>query len=131
MALRPNVYANLLGEKIAKHHVHCWLVNTGWSAGEFGVGHRIKIAFTRAMIHAVLNGKLNGTPSTADPIFRVLVPEHCEGIPQEILRPRNTWADQSAYDRKAHHLATLFQENFLQFEGVVSPKVRNAGPNAH
>ena len=130
MALRPNVYANLLGEKIAQHHVHCWLVNTGWSAGEFGVGHRIKIAFTRAMIHAALNGKLNGTPSTPDPIFRVLVPDHCEGVLQEILRPRNTWADQSAYDRKAHHLASLFQENFLQFEGVVSPKVRDAGPNA-
>ena len=130
MALRPNVYADLLGEKIARHHVNCWLVNTGWSGGEFGAGHRIKIAFTRAMIHAALNGKLNGTPSIADPIFRVLVPEHCDGVPGEILRPRNTWTDQSAYDRKAHYLAGLFQENFQQFDGVVSPKVRNAGPNA-
>jgi phosphoenolpyruvate carboxykinase (ATP) len=129
MALRPSVYADLLGEKIAKHHVNCWLVNTGWSGGEFGVGHRMKIAFTRAMIHAALSGKLNGTSSIVDPIFRVLVPESCDGVPREILCPRNTWSDQSSYDRKAQYLAGLFQENFKQFVGVVAPKVRDAGPN--
>ena len=121
----------LLKEKIAKHGVSCWLVNTGWSGGGFGVGHRLKIAYTRAMIHAALNGKLRGISVVPDPTFRVLVPENCNGVPPEILRPKNTWLDQDAYDRKARDLAGLFQENFTQFAGVVSSEVRDSGPRTN
>ena len=128
MVLRPTVYAKLLGEKIARHKVDCWMVNTGWSGGPFGVGHRMKIAHTRAMIHAALSGKLARVPTLPDPVFRVLVPQSCDGVPSEVLRPRDTWLDPVAYDRAANDLAGRFEENFERFASIVDQPVREAGP---
>ncbi len=128
MVLKPTAYAALLGEKILRHQVQCWLVNTGWSGGPFGTGHRMKIAHTRAMIHAALDGKLAGVPSTPDPIFRVHVPQSCEGVPAGVLQPKNTWPDKTAYDSAARNLAGRFDENFDQFARLVSREVRDAGP---
>ncbi len=128
MVLSPTVYANLLGEKIATHKVNVWLVNTGWSGGPYGVGQRMKIAHTRAIVHAALNGALNDVPTTPDPIFGVAVPAACPDVPPEVLNPRNTWADKAAYDAQAHKLAGMFIENFKTFEEDVSPDVREAGP---
>jgi len=128
MVLKPTVYANLLGEKIAKHQVRCWLVNTGWSGGPFGVGQRMKIAHTRAMIHAALSGKLADVPAQPDPVFRVHVPRSCDGVPPEVLQPRDTWPDKAAYDRAALELASRFEENFKRFASIVEPRVREAGP---
>lgn len=129
MVLPPTVYSKLLGEKIAKHKVNCWLVNTGWSGGGFGVGHRMEINQTRTMIRAALNGKLSEVSTVPDPIFRVHVPQACEGVPMESLRPRDTWKDQAAYDRTARGLAGRFEENFKQFVNLVALGVREAGPN--
>jgi phosphoenolpyruvate carboxykinase (ATP) len=128
MVLRPTVYAKLLGEKIARHQVHCWMVNTGWSGGPFGVGHRMKIAHTRAMIHAALSGKLASVPTRPDPVFRVLVPQSCDGVPLEVLQPRDTWSDPVAHDRAANDLAGRFEENFERFASIVDQPVRAAGP---
>ena len=128
MVLRPTVYAKLLGEKIARHKVDCWMVNTGWSGGPFGVGHRMKIAHTRAMIHAALSGKLARVPTLPDPVFRVLVPQSCDGVPSEVLQPRDTWLDPGAYDRAANELAGRFEENFERFASIVDQPVREAGP---
>lgn len=130
MALHPTVYANLLKEKIAKHKVTCWLVNTGWSGGPYGVGQRMKIAYTRAMVHAALDGSLEKVQTRPDPIFRVLVPASCPNVPAEILNPRSTWKDPKAYDQKAKEVATLFKQNFEQFVDAVDEKVRAAGPVA-
>jgi phosphoenolpyruvate carboxykinase (ATP) len=128
MVLKPAVYARLLGEKMAKHKVNSWLVNTGWNGGPFGVGRRMKLAYTRAMIHAALDGRLSKIPATPDPIFRVLVPKACEGVPQEVLQPKNTWQDKSAYNRAALQLAKRFSENFQQFSDSMSTEVRDAAP---
>ncbi len=128
MALAPDVYANLLGAKIAQPNVNVWLVNTGWSGGPYGVGQRMKIAYTRAMVHAALNGVLGDVPTTPDPIFGIAVPNSCPGVPIEVLNPRNTWADKAAYDMQARKLAAMFGENFKAFADQVSPEVREAGP---
>ncbi|GAB4577398.1 MAG: phosphoenolpyruvate carboxykinase (ATP) [Anaerolineales bacterium] len=128
MALSPTVYANLLGEKIAQHRVNVWLVNTGWSGGPYGVGERMKIAHTRAMVHAALNGALDDVPTTLDPTFGVAIPNHCPDVPDEVLNPRNTWADKAAYDAQAQKLASMFRENFKTFADQVTPEVRAAGP---
>ncbi len=130
MTLHPKVYARLLREKIEAHRVNCWLVNTGWSGGPVGVGQRMKIAYTRAMVRAALAGTLLHVPMEPDPIFRVEIPTACEGIPAEILKPRNTWADQTAYDATSRQLAGRFRQNFEQFAGEVSVDVRDAGPAA-
>lgn len=128
MALSPIVYANLLGEKIAQHKVNVWLVNTGWSGGPYGVGQRMKIAYTRAMVHAALNGALDDVTTTADPIFGIAVPTTCPDVPPEMLNARNTWADPAAYDAQARKLAGMFADNFQTFEKDVSQDVRDAGP---
>ena len=130
MALHPTVYARLLGEKIEKHQVQCWLVNTGWTGGPYGVGHRMKIAYTRAMVTAALNDNLSATSFESDPIFGVHVPETCPDVPDEVLKPRNTWQDKMAYDEQARKLAQMFIKNFQQFEGNVAEDVRAAGPTA-
>jgi len=130
MALPATVYANLLGEKIARHHVNVWLVNTGWSGGPYGVGKRIKIAYTRAMVHAALNGALNDMPTTPHPTFGIAVPNACPDVPAEILDPRATWPDAEAYDAQARKLAAMFAENFKTYADQVSPEVRAAGPQA-
>lgn len=128
MVLPPATYAHLLGEKINKHEANVWLVNTGWSGGPYGVGKRVSIAHTRAMVHAALNGDLANVPINLDPIFGVSVPAHVPGVPDEVLQPRNTWQDQQAYDRQARDLARRFVENFKQFEQDVTPEVSAAGP---
>ena len=128
LPLHPTVYAKLLGEKLAQHQTQVWLVNTGWSGGPHGVGQRMKIAYTRAMVHAALNGELDDVPTELDPVFGLPMPIACAGVPSEVLNPRNTWADKAAYDQKARELATLFAKNFKQFEDQVTPEVIAAGP---
>jgi phosphoenolpyruvate carboxykinase (ATP) len=130
MVLHPGVYADLLGKRIADHKAACWLVNTGWSGGPYGVGARMKIANTRAMIRAILNGSLAQVETRADPIFGVNVPVSCPDVPAEVLQPRNTWTDKEAYDRQARDLARRFNENFKTYEGGVSAAVRAVAPRA-
>jgi len=128
MALHPSVYAKMLGEKIAKHNVNCWLVNTGWSGGPFGVGKRMKISYTRAMVRAALKGTLSKIPTEPDPTFGVHIPSSCDGVPSEILKPWNTWSNPKAHGEKARELAARFQKNFEQFSADVTEEVRAAGP---
>ena len=128
MVLHPGVYARLLGEKMAQHNAACWLVNTGWSGGAYGVGSRMKIAYTRAMIRAILSGDLAKLETVPDPIFGVNVPVSCPGVPAEVLQPRNTWPDKDAYDRQAADLARRFNENFKKYEAGVSEAVRAVAP---
>ena len=115
MVLSPSVYANLLGEMIARHKVKVWLVNTGWSGGPYGVGQRMKIGYTRALVSAALGGELADVSTITDPIFGVAVPTTCPGVPSEVLSPRNTWQDKAAYDTQARKLAAMFAENFKAF----------------
>ena len=130
MPQHPSVYAKLLGEKIEKHQVSCWLVNTGWTGGPYGVGHRMEIKYTRAMLNAALSGQLHNVEYVKDPIFKVEVPVECPGVPSEVLIPKNTWQDKSAYDKKAKELARRFVENFEQYKEYVSEEVVKSGPEA-
>src|SRR5687767_2285277 len=123
----PTKYANMLGELLRKHGSKVWLVNTGWSGGAFGVGHRMKLPHTREMIHAALEGKLDNVQYDADPIFGLRIPAEVPGVPREVLRPRETWSDGAAYDAQAKKLAGMFRENFEKFGGV-SEEIRKAGP---
>lgn len=116
----PRKYAELLAEKIRKHNSHVWLVNTGWSGGSYGVGKRIQLAHTRAIIDAIHNGTLARARARPDPIFGVDIVPECLGVPDEILVPRRTWADKAAYDSTAQKLLQLFQDNFRKYEGEVS-----------
>ncbi|MDT8436927.1 MAG: phosphoenolpyruvate carboxykinase [Gemmatimonadota bacterium] len=130
MALHPSVYAEMLGRKIAAHDVRCWLVNTGWSGGPFGVGSRMKIAYTRAMVSAALDGRLADVETNAHPVFGVHVPVSCPGVPAEVLDPRGTWDDGEAYDAAAKELAGRFRANFAVYEDHVDDQIRAAGPRA-
>ena len=130
MALQPSVYANLLREKIAKHKANCWLVNTGWSGGPYGVGSRVKIAYTRAMIRSILNGTLAGVPTKTDPVFGLQIPQTCEDVPSEILWPSTSWKNAADYDAKARDLANRFEKNFETFSPTVSEEVCASGPKA-
>jgi phosphoenolpyruvate carboxykinase (ATP) len=128
MVHHPMVYARLLGEKIRKHQARCWLVNTGWTGGPYGVGQRMKIAYTRTMIDALLSGKLDGVECSPDPVFGMMVPNSCPGVPNEVLKPRQTWPDGAAYDEQAQKLAGMFISNFEQYQDAVPPEVLAAGP---
>lgn len=128
LPLSPAVYANMLGEKIEKHNARIYLVNTGWSGGPYGVGKRMNLPYTRAMVSAALDGSIEETAFTPDPVFNVLVPDAVQGVPSEVLKPRNTWQDKAEYDRKAKELAGLFTKNFEKFSDVAAP-IKNAGPN--
>jgi phosphoenolpyruvate carboxykinase (ATP) len=130
MVLHPGVYADLLGKQMGKHNAACWLVNTGWSGGAYGVGQRMKISHTRAMIRAILNGSLSQIETKPDPIFGVGVPVSCPEVPNEVLQPRNTWKDKEAYDRQAKDLARRFNENFKKYEAGVSEAVKAVAPKA-
>ncbi|NIR43305.1 MAG: phosphoenolpyruvate carboxykinase (ATP) [Gemmatimonadetes bacterium] len=130
LALHPGIYAKLLGERIKKHKVDAWLINTGWSGGPFGVGSRIDLPHTRAMVRAVLEGKLEDAPTKKDPIFGVQVPESVPDVPSGVLQPRDTWEDGAAYDDQARKLAGMFIDNFKKFEEEVSGGVKKAGPRA-
>jgi len=125
---KPSLYGELLRDKINKHQSTVWLVNTGWSGGPPGVGQRLKLAYTRAMITGILSGALQEVPTEHDPVFGVHVPVACQGVPPEVLQPRNTWADKDAYDAKARELAHAFRQNFEQYAGLVDPLVAAAGP---
>jgi phosphoenolpyruvate carboxykinase (ATP) len=124
----PTVYAHMLGEKLAAHKARVWLVNTGWSGGPVGIGSRMKIAYTRAMVHAALNGSLANVRAEIDPIFGLRMPVECPGVPAGVLNPRNIWADAAAYDRKARELAALFVKNFELYADQASDEVRAAAP---
>jgi phosphoenolpyruvate carboxykinase (ATP) len=128
LPLNPNVYAKLLGEKIARHGARVWLVNTGWTGGPPGVGSRMKIAYTRAMLTAALTGRLDDVKYQKHDIFNLDIPTTCPGVPDSVLDPRSTWSDQHAYDEQAKKLAGMFVENFKTFEKDVDPLVKAAGP---
>jgi phosphoenolpyruvate carboxykinase (ATP) len=128
LPLHPAKYAELLGEKMQKHQVNVWLVNTGWSGGSYGVGKRMKLSYTRAMITAALNGSLANANFNEHPIFGLLMPTTCDRVPEEILDPKNTWSDKHAYDSKANELAIAFVSNYKQFEAFSSEEIQNALP---
>ena len=115
LPLRPKVYAKLLGEKIAAHGSRVWLINTGWTGGPYGVGSRMKLGYTRAMIHAAFDGLLDDVAFETDPIFGLSIPTECPNVPAEVLNPRNTWADKDAYDAQATRLHGMFEANAKQF----------------
>ena len=130
MPLHPRRYAELLGERIKTHGAKVWLINTGWSGGPYGIGKRLDIPHTRAMVNAALDGKLDDVPTWTDPVFGVEVPESCPGVPPEVLRPKETWSDPAAYDAQAAKLAGMFHENFRTYADDVSEQIRAAGPIA-
>jgi phosphoenolpyruvate carboxykinase (ATP) len=125
----PSVYADLLGQKIRRHDTDCWLVNTGMTGGPYGVGHRIELDYTRAMVDAILDGTLADVPRTRDPVFGLSIPDRVPGVPDSVLTPRQTWDDPQAYDRHARELANDFAENFETYVEQVSDEVRAAGPS--
>ncbi len=130
LLLHPFEYARLLSEKIEAHGSNCWLVNTGWTGGPYGTGHRMPIGHTRALLKAAMVGALDGAEFRKDPVFGFDVPLDCPGLPREVLDPRGTWADGEAYDRQAAELAGRFRENFTQYEERVTDEVKAAGPQA-
>lgn len=130
MALSPAVYARMLGERIDRHGVTVWLVNTGWTGGPYGVGKRISIAATRAIVKAALDGRLAEVAVAPHPVFGVSVPAACPGVGAELLDPRRTWPDPAAYDAAAARLSGMFRENFEPFGKEVSSEVAEAGPGA-
>jgi phosphoenolpyruvate carboxykinase (ATP) len=130
LPLPPARYAQMLQQRLHKHGSEVWLVNTGWTGGPPGQGTRIRLDYTRRMVRAALNGELSDVPLAPDPIFGVLVPQSCPGVPTSMLTPRNTWRDPDEYDRKARHLAGLFQENFKHYANSGADEVRQAGPRA-
>jgi phosphoenolpyruvate carboxykinase (ATP) len=128
MPLHPSEYAKLLAKKVEQHKASCWLVNTGWTGGPYGVGKRISIKHTRALLNAAIEGLLDNVEYVSDPFFCLSVPTSCPGVPAEILMARNTWKDKDAYDAKARHLADLFTKNFKKYENFVSNQVYCSGP---
>ncbi|MFQ5611566.1 MAG: phosphoenolpyruvate carboxykinase [Anaerolineae bacterium] len=130
LPLHPNRYAELLGQKVVEHDVNVWLVNTGWTGGPYGVGSRMKIAYTRAMVNAALDGELDDVPTETHPIFGLHMPTSCPNVPIQVLNPRHTWQDKEAYDAQAKKLASMFVQNFETYADQVSEEVRAAGPQA-
>ena len=128
MPLHPTKYAEMLGEKMKEFSVDVWLINTGWSGGEYGVGNRISLKYTRAMITAALRNQLNNVEYITHKVFGLNMPTSCPDVPSEILSPKNTWGDKSAYDEKANKLARAFNENFLQFSDHANDEILNAAP---
>jgi phosphoenolpyruvate carboxykinase (ATP) len=130
LPLHPAKYAEMLGKKMEKHKVNVWLINTGWTGGAHGSGsgHRIKLNYTRAMITAALEGKLEKAEYAFDPIFGFAVPQECPGVPSEILNPKNTWSSADAYNERAHFLVDLFKNNFDKYTADVSKEIAAAGP---
>ena len=130
MPRHPSVYARMLGERIARHDARCWLVNTGWSGGSYGVGRRMGIGHTRAMVRAALDGRLSEVTTTPDPNFGLHVPKACPDVPSEVLDPKTTWSDKAAYDQTAREVAKRFEANFKQFETHVDDQVKAAAIHA-
>jgi phosphoenolpyruvate carboxykinase (ATP) len=130
MPRHPSEYAKMLGERIARFGAECWLVNTGWSGGAYGVGKRMAIAHTRALLRAALDGSLAGAPMRQDPNFGFLVPESCADLPANVLDPRGTWSDKRAYDEIARNLRGNFEHNFREYEPFVGSEVKRAAIRA-
>jgi phosphoenolpyruvate carboxykinase (ATP) len=124
----PTKYAEMLGKLIDQHESQVWLLNTGWTGGAFGVGKRMKLSHTRAMVHAILRGDLTKAATETDPFFGLSIPKEIKDVPADVLRPRDTWQDKSAYDTQAKKLAGMFRENFEKFGAVASEAVKRAGP---
>jgi phosphoenolpyruvate carboxykinase (ATP) len=124
----PGEYARMLAERLERFDVPVWLVNTGWTGGPYGIGERMRIDHTRTMVRAALSGALRDAGYDVDPVFGVEVPRSVPGVPDEVLRPRRTWADPDAYDAKARQLASMFVENFAAYADGVDDDVREAGP---
>jgi phosphoenolpyruvate carboxykinase (ATP) len=130
MSRHPTVYAKMLGEKMARQNVKCWLVNTGWSGGGFGVGERMSIRHTRAMIRSALDGSLAQVAAATDPNFGLAVPQSCPDVPGNVLNPKDSWRDKKAYDSAASDLVQRFESNFRQFESHVGGEVNKAAIRA-
>ena len=130
MPLDASVYAEMLGERLKKYGTDVYLVNTGWSGGPYGVGHRMKLSYTRAMVTAALNGTLKDVEYVHDDVFNLDVPMGCPDVPSEILQPRETWADKDAYDAQAAKLAKMFADNFAKKYPNMPENIKNAGPKA-
>jgi phosphoenolpyruvate carboxykinase (ATP) len=128
LPLHPAKYAKLLGDKLHGTDIKVWLINTGWSGGSYGEGSRMKLSYTRAMITAALTGKLNDVDFENLPVFDLAFPTSCEGVPSELLNPRNTWADKAAFDATANNLAGKFVANFEKFATETSPEILAAAP---
>ncbi|MEL6305897.1 MAG: phosphoenolpyruvate carboxykinase (ATP), partial [Bacteroidota bacterium] len=128
MPLHPTVYAEMLSQKMTEAGVNVWLINTGWSGGPYGVGSRIKLKYTRAMISAILENKLDEVDFETHPIFGLFMPKYCPGVPTEILDPMNTWLQKGAYVSKAIQLAHAFHINFDKFASEASEEILNGGP---
>jgi phosphoenolpyruvate carboxykinase (ATP) len=128
LPLHPTKYAEMLGKKMTENKVNVWLVNTGWSGGSYGVGSRMKLGYTRAMITAALNGKLDNVQFDTHPVFGLQMPTTCPEVPTEILNPRNTWSDKNSYDTKANDLANKFVKNFEQYADGASEEILAAAP---
>ncbi len=120
------VYADMLAKRVEEHSADVWLLNTGWTGGPYGTGSRFKLSWTRAFVTAILNGSLRNADFSTDEIFGLHIPNEVQGVPRDVLHPRNTWSDKAAYDEKARHLAKLFRENDARYE--ITPEVRAAGP---
>ncbi len=130
MVRPPTVYADMLGEKLREHGASVFLVNTGWTGGPYGTGSRMKLAHTRAMVRAAMAGELDDVETFEDPFFGLHVPKHVPNVPDEVLNPRDTWADQDAYDRKARQLAGMFAKNFERYADEAADEIAAAGPTA-
>jgi phosphoenolpyruvate carboxykinase (ATP) len=128
LPLHPGKYAEMLGQKMEKHDVNVWLVNTGWNGGPYGIGKRMKLVYTRSMITAAISGALDNAEMQVDPIFNLAIPKEVPGVPSGLLFPRNTWGDKDAYDEKAIFLAGLFKKNFENYASGVKEEVKTAGP---
>ncbi len=128
LPLKPTVYAKLLAKRLEEHGTNVWLLNTGWSGGGFGVGERIKLPLTRAMISAALEGELDAVPTHIHPIFNIAIPDVVPGVPNEVLNPELSWEDRDAYEKEARALAEKFRENFKKYEANVGPEVPASGP---
>ena len=130
LPLPATTYSRMLSGRLLEHGTRCYLINTGWSGGPYGVGERVDIAATREMVRAVISGKLDDAETYKDPFFGLNVPKEIPGVPTEILNPKETWADKEAYDEQARKLTGLFEDNFRKFEDEVSEEVRVAGPHS-
>ena len=128
LPLSPLKYARLLGEKIDQHQTQVYLLNTGWTGGPYGVGQRMNLKYTRAMVTAILEGQLADVAWEKDPIFQVQIPQSCPGVPAKLLQPSNTWSDKNAYRQMADKLAARFAENVKRFKGEMPAEILNAGP---
>ncbi len=129
LPLHPSKYAEMLGDKIRKYKPNVWMINTGWSGGAYGVGSRMKLKYTRALLHAALSDELNDSEFVEDPIFAFLVPTTVSNVPSEMLSPKNTWKSKAEYTRTAKKLAKMFADNFKDFADGTTEEIKNAGPN--